>query len=154
MTAERYVATEALRQAICGREAEVLRALGIEWKKGAHHISCPYPDHADQNPSWRWDERKARAFCTCITQRGGHSILDIVKRMEGIEFDAAKLRVAEILGRSDLIHTKGQRMDAASLLQPPPRSARRRPREPLPRVSAGRATRCRTDAHHRRGRVA
>ena len=120
MTAERYVATEALRQAICGREAEVLRALGIEWKKGAHHISCPYPDHADQNPSWRWDERKARAFCTCITQRGGHAILDIVKRMEGIEFDAAKLRVAEILGRSDLIHTKGQRMDAASLLQPPP----------------------------------
>ena len=103
-----------------GREAEVLRALGIEWKKGAQHISCPYPDHADQNPSWRWDERKARAFCTCITQRGGHAILEIVKRMEGIEFDAAKLRVAEILGRSDLIETKGQRMDAASLLQPPP----------------------------------
>jgi hypothetical protein len=67
MSAERYIATEALRQAICGREAEVLRALGIEWKKGVHHISCPYPDHADQNPSWRWDERKARAFCTCIT---------------------------------------------------------------------------------------
>jgi Domain of unknown function (DUF927)/Toprim domain len=120
MTSERYVATEALRRAICGREAEVLRALGIEWKKGAHHISCPYPDHADQNPSWRWDGRKARAFCTCITQRGGHSILEIVKRVEGIDFEAAKLRVAEILGRSDLIETRGQRMDAASLLQPPP----------------------------------
>ena len=97
----------------------MLRALGIPWKKGARHISCPYPDHADQNPSWRWDERKAKAFCTCITQRGGHSILDIVKRMEGIDFDVAKLRVAEILGRTDLIETKGQRMDAASLLQPP-----------------------------------
>ena len=120
MIAERYVPTEALRQAICGREAYVLSALGIEWKKGARHTSCPYPDHADQNPSWRWDERKARAFCTCITQRGGHSILDIVKRMEGIEFDAAKLRIAEILGRTDLIETKGQRMDAVSLLQPPP----------------------------------
>ena len=41
-------------------------------------------------------------------------------RVEGIDFEAAKLRVAEILGRHDLIETKGgQRMDAASLLQPP-----------------------------------
>ena len=89
-------------------------------KNGAHHISCPYPDHADQNPSLRWDARKARAFCTCITQRGGHSILEIVKRVKGLDFEAAKLRVAEILGRGDLIETKGgQRMDAASLLQPP-----------------------------------
>ena len=41
-------------------------------------------------------------------------------RVEGIDFEAAKLRVAEILGRRDLIETKGgQRMDAASLLQPP-----------------------------------
>ena len=78
MTAERYVATEALRQAMCGREADVLRALGVEWNKGAHHISCPYPDHSDENPSWRWDAHKARAFCTCITQRGGHAILEVV----------------------------------------------------------------------------
>jgi hypothetical protein len=119
MTAERYVSTQAIREAVKGRETDVLEGLGIPWQGGAHHISCPYPDHADQNPSWRWDERKARAFCTCITQRGGHAILEIVKRMEGMEFDAAKLRVAEILGRSDLIETRGQRMDAASLLQPP-----------------------------------
>ena len=120
MTSACYVPTHAIREAVRGQETNVLRALGIQWEDGARHISCPYPDHMDRNPSWRWDARKAKAFCTCITQRGGHPILEIVKRVEGIEFDAAKLRVAEILGRRDLIETRGgQRMDAASLLQPP-----------------------------------
>ncbi len=123
----------AIREAVRGRETEVLRALGIPWEDGARHISCPYPDHADQNPSWRWDERKAKAFCTCI-ERGGHSIFEIVMRIESIDFEAAKLRVAEILGRHDLIKTKGgQRMDAASLLQPPADQRDDAPREPLPR---------------------
>jgi Toprim domain len=117
---EFYVRSAALKLAIRGQETAVLRALGITWEDGARHVSCPYPDHADEHPSWRWDARQARAFCTCIMQRGGHSILEIVKRVEGIEFDAAKLRVAEILGRRDLIETKGgQRMDAACLQQPP-----------------------------------
>ena len=120
MTSDRYVSTQAIHEAARSQEMDVLRALGIAWEDGARHISCPYPDHLDQNPSWRWDARKAKAFCTCITQRGGHSILEIVKRVKGIDFEAAKLRTAEILGRRDLIETKGgQRMDAASLLRPP-----------------------------------
>jgi hypothetical protein len=117
---KRYVPTQAIREVVRGRETEVLRALGIPWESSVRHISCPYPDHADENPSWRWDQPKARAFCTCITRRGGHSVFEVVKRVERIDFEAAKLRVAEILGRRDLIETKGgQRMDAASLLQPP-----------------------------------
>jgi hypothetical protein len=122
MTPERYVPTAPLQQAVRGRETEVLEALRIPWQGGSRHITCPYRDHSDENPSWRWDGRKARAFCTCIEQRGGHSILNIVMRVERIEFEAAKLRVAEILGREDLIRTKGERrqtMDAASLLQAP-----------------------------------
>jgi hypothetical protein len=120
MTSGSYVSTQAIHQAVRSHETDVLRALGIRWQDGAPHICCPYPDHSDENPSWRWDARKARAFCTCIMQRGGHSILEIVKRVERIEFEAAKLRVAEILGRTDLIESKGgQRMDAASLLQLP-----------------------------------
>jgi hypothetical protein len=120
MTSDRYVPTQAIQQAVRGQEMDVLRALGIPWEDGGRHISCPYPDHLDQNPSWRWDGHRATAFCTCITQRGGHSILEIVKRVKGIDYEAAKLRVAEILGRGDLIETKGgQRMVAASLLQPP-----------------------------------
>jgi hypothetical protein len=89
---------------------------------GAPHISCPYAEHADENPSWRWDERRARAHCSCIER--GHSIFDVLMQVEAIDFEAAKLRVAEILRRHDLIRTgDGQRhqaMDAASLLRPPP----------------------------------
>ena len=41
-------------------------------------------------------------------------------RVEGVDFEAAKLRVAEILGRGDLIKGEGGHgMDAASLLRPP-----------------------------------
>ena len=81
MTSDRYVPTQAIRQAVRGHETEVLRALGIAWQGGARHIACPYPDHADENPSWRWDERKARAYCTCIER--AHSIFDVVMRMRG-----------------------------------------------------------------------
>jgi hypothetical protein len=118
MTPERYVPTTALQHAVRGRETEVLEALSIRWPDGAPHIRCPYGAHSDHHPSWRWDGRKAKAFCTCIERP--HSIFDVVMRIEGLEFEATKLRVAEILGRRDLIETKGgQRMDAASLLQPP-----------------------------------
>ena len=117
--ADRYVTTRALQQAIRRRETEVLKALRIPWQDGAPHIHCPYPAHDDQKPSWRWDEHNDRAHCTCI---GRHSILDVVIHAEGLEFEAAKLRVAEILKLDDLIRTPGrgcQAMDPESLLRPP-----------------------------------
>ena len=49
--------------------------------------------------------RKARAFCTC----GSHSILDVLMKVEGIGFDQAKIRAAELLKRSDLIKKRGAR---------------------------------------------
>jgi phage/plasmid primase-like uncharacterized protein len=121
MTSDRYVPTKEIQEAVKGREREVLEALRIPWDGGSGHIKCPYPDHADANPSWRWDDRKRKAHCTC-TERS-QSIFDVVMRCENIDFDAAKLRVAEILGRQDLVKLRDgerrQRMDAASLLQPP-----------------------------------
>ena len=121
MTSDRYVSKQAIREAVKGRETEVLEALGIAWAGGAPHISCPYPDHSDEDPSWRWHERRAKAYCTCI--EGSQSIFDVVMRVEGVEFDPAKLRVAEVLGRQDLIKARDgerhQAMDAASLLRPP-----------------------------------
>ncbi|HZA66862.1 MAG TPA: toprim domain-containing protein [Geminicoccaceae bacterium] len=121
MTSDRYVSTRAIRDAVKGRELEVLEAVGVFWDDGADHITCPYPDHTDSNPSWRWNPKRQRAHCTCIER--SHSIFDVVMRRENIDFEAAKLRVAEILGRQDLIKIKdGQRhqaMDAASLLRPP-----------------------------------
>jgi hypothetical protein len=124
MTGSRYVPTAAIRDAVKGREAEVLHALEIDWRCGNPHIRCPYPTHDDSNPSWRWDKKKARAFCSCVT--GSHSIFDIVMAREGGDFASAKIRVAELLGRSDLIREQRagsggryQGSDAESLLNAP-----------------------------------
>ncbi len=43
-----YVPTAAIRDAVKGRD-------------GRPHISCPYPAHQDDDPSWRWDERREAA---------------------------------------------------------------------------------------------
>ena len=64
-----------------GGETTVLAALGIAWRDGPPHICCPYADHRDDHPSWRWDQPKARAYCTCI-ERGGHSVFDVVMGVE------------------------------------------------------------------------
>ena len=63
--AGRYVPLAAIRQAVAGRQGEVLDRLGIDWRGGGH-IRCPYPDHDDKHPSWRWDERARKAYCTCM----------------------------------------------------------------------------------------
>jgi hypothetical protein len=116
--ADRFVGTGAIRAALKGRETVVLDALGILWGQGKPHITCPHLDHTDNNPSWRWDERKARAICTC----GSHSILAVLQKVKGIDFEAAKLRAASILDRQDLIQVrtreKYQSHDPNSLLNP------------------------------------
>jgi hypothetical protein len=126
--AVRYVKTAEIRAAVKCRETLVLERLGILWQKGKPHINCPYPDHGGAD-DWRWDPRKCRAFCTCIGKRPGekrsHSIFDIVALIEDVDYDTAKIRVAEIIGRSDLIKTKSggkghQTTDATSLLTPSP----------------------------------
>src|SRR5262249_40665994 len=99
----RFVPTNAIKQAVAGREEEVLDALGVDWRRGRPHIHCPYRGHPDRNPSWRWDARARKAFCSCNT---ADSIFDVVMKVEGIAFEAAKIRVAELLKHDDLIKTK------------------------------------------------
>ena len=117
------VGTRAIQSAVRGREEAVLDALGINWRDGKPHIQCPFPDHDDGSPSWRFVQSKARAYCSCI--EGSASVFDIVMKMRGCDFEAAKLFVAETIGRQDLIkeqRPKEQRFvssDAASLLNPP-----------------------------------
>ncbi|HEY0835621.1 MAG TPA: AAA family ATPase [Azospirillum sp.] len=130
MTPIHYVQTAAIKAAVEGREQDVFNAVGIDWHGGRGHITCPYPDHGGKN-DWRWDAKKACAYCTCIGKRPGdgkaHSIFDVVSTMENCDFETAKVRVAEIIGRSDLIQTEGranserqfQATDAAGLLNPP-----------------------------------
>ena len=119
----RQVLTRAIQAAVKGREPDVLRGLDIAWQDGKPHIRCPYPPHADENPSWRWDEQKARAFCTCITK--SHSIFDVVMAIKGIDFEAAKVIVAQLLGRDDLVRhrheaeTGYEAADAERLLNAP-----------------------------------
>ena len=118
MTA-RDVPTRKIQAVVRGREPDILRSLGIDWQSGKPHIRCPYPGHPDENPSWRWDGKKARAFCTC---RKSHSIFDVVSALKGVDFEAAKVLVAGALGREDLIHQSNgdqpryQAADAESLL--------------------------------------
>ena len=122
--AGRYVPTRAIQSAVKGREYEVLDALGIDWCKGRPHVCCPYPDHDDTDPSWRWNAKKARAYCTCID--GSDSIFDVVMKMRGGDFEAAKLFVAETIDRPDLIREpdgpsrRFTATDPVSLLAPPP----------------------------------
>jgi hypothetical protein len=127
MTDGRYVPTRAIQTAVKGREQEVLAKLEIDWASGNPHICCPYPSHVDKNPSWRWDPEKAQAFCTCIEK--SHSIFDVVKAREGLDFEGAKIRVAQLLGLDDLIRRRGgdsqggyQASDADSLLNVPAES--------------------------------
>src|SRR4051794_12603693 len=104
----RYVKNAYLFEAMKGRELEVLRAIGINWDASRTHIRCPYPDHQDENPSWRFDGRLT--YCTCIGTRPGdkkaHNIVRVVEVYGRCGNDAAKIRIAEILGLSDLIKTK------------------------------------------------
>jgi hypothetical protein len=97
-TKARYVPTPVARQAVQGRESEVIRALGVPWH-GRDHIHCPYPNHPDKDPSWRLMDN-GNAVCTCTPS---HSVFDVAMHLEGLDFEAAKIRVVEAIGRSDLI---------------------------------------------------
>lgn len=98
--AERYVSTDAARQAVSGHETAIVQALGIPWEAGRRsHIDCPYPAHGGAR-KWRLTE-KGRAICTC-TGRKSDSVFDIACKVEALDFEAAKIRCVEILGRSDL----------------------------------------------------
>ncbi|RYC31393.1 DUF927 domain-containing protein [Lichenibacterium minor] len=128
--AETYVVTRDIKAAVQGRETDVLDALNIDWRRctKSSHIACPYPDHQSNGDNWRWDARKAKAFCSCLSDGHADSILDVVMKCDGVDIEGAKIRAAEAIGRSDLIKTKGggkggQRMDATSLLNPPAGSA-------------------------------
>jgi Protein of unknown function (DUF3987) len=96
---DRYVPTPVARQAVEGRETEILDSLPIVWRNGKLHVQCPFADHPDRHPSWRWDEREQRYHCTC----GSGDIFDVIGQLEGADFDRSKVRAAEILHRDDII---------------------------------------------------
>ncbi|MGU3663944.1 DUF927 domain-containing protein [Methylobacterium sp. A49B] len=118
----RYVETKAARQAVAGREAEIVEALGVAWTPGRRgHIDCPYPDHGGKD-DWRLTER-GRAICTCTGSKSD-DVFAIAGKIERLNFTDAKIRCVEIVGRADLIRErlKGdafQATDPDSLMQAP-----------------------------------
>jgi Toprim domain-containing protein len=118
-TATQFVLTKSIKSAASGRERDILRELGIQWDGRSKHIRCPYADHDDEHASWRWNDAKGRAHCTCTASA---SIIDVVCKTKGIDFEKAKIWIAETIGRPDLIiranGEKYQRTDAVSLLVP------------------------------------
>lgn len=66
------------RTEFAGRETDILQALGIAWSS-KRKIRCPFPDHEDRDPSWRWDEGARKYFCSC----SNGDIFDVVARMKG-----------------------------------------------------------------------
>lgn len=121
MSGAPFIATVTARQAVAGRETEILDKLGIPWRSGRPHIDCPYPEHGGRN-DWRWDEREGRAYCTCVAS---HSIFDVLMKIEGIDFEAAKLRALELVGRTDILQAadgasrRFQKTNAGSLMNVP-----------------------------------
>jgi hypothetical protein len=85
------------RDHLVGREVELLARLGIDWpQRGQRHIRCPFPDHEDRHPSWRWDAERRAWFCTC--GRGGGDLILAVMRMKGCDFKEAVRWVEAELG--------------------------------------------------------
>jgi hypothetical protein len=109
-----WVRTADIKAAVQGHEMTVLGALRIAYgvTLNGRHIRCPYPTHDDRNPSWRWNERDAKAHCTCDPS---HDIFDVVQKMEGCDFEEAKLYIARAISRHDLIrHTPEPRSEPRS----------------------------------------
>jgi Toprim domain len=82
-----------------GRESVVIAGFGVALPRRGKHRLCPFPHHPDRHPSFRWDENKARYFCSC----GSGSLIDLVINV-GAAHDplSAAQRIRDILGLEPL----------------------------------------------------
>ena len=85
-----------------GHEARIFAAMGIAWPPPAkqHHIECPFVDHRDTHPSWRWDAHHRRFMCICKDPKTGKQhgdIADIVRRCQPDGVDGSIASVAKWL---------------------------------------------------------
>ena len=90
---------------VAGRQLQILRSLGIEWNpQRSRHVRCPYPDHTDANPSWRWDHDRGMAHCTC-----GHTdIFGVVMRVKNLGTGREAWQAAADYCRAALGETPGR----------------------------------------------
>ena len=114
-----YVDTQEIKDRVAGQEDGVLASLGVDWRSGRPHINCPYPAHNDRHPSWRWDERERRAFCTCIPGEAD-DIWRIIQKVQGCDFVGAKLFAARAISPWSIRKKGEQSGDRVSPPPPPP----------------------------------
>ena len=88
-------AADEWRDRLVGHEHALLARLGVDWpQQGRRHIRCPFPNHEDRHPSWRWDSERAAWFCTC----GGGDVISAVMRIRACEFKDALRWVEQEMG--------------------------------------------------------
>src|SRR3954463_2392701 len=104
-----------IHQRLAGRERELFEVLRTGLPKDGSHARCPFPDHTDEHPSWRWDQKKRRWFCSC-TPKGG-TVIEAIMRLLGLDFAGAAAFALKTL------HLDGEA---------PKREPRRRARESEP----------------------
>lgn len=63
----------------------ILDRLGITGYRGNRHIRCPFPNHEDSSPSWRWKKEDGRFYCSC----GSGTMIDVIMTMTGCDFGQA-----------------------------------------------------------------
>ena len=95
-----------------------LRSAG---ETAAHISAARSPTITTENRRGDGTKPPAKAHCTCSPK--GLGIFDVVMRHDGCDFEAAKLRVAELLGRCDLIREEATQTAAGSGRGEPAESA-------------------------------
>jgi phage/plasmid primase-like uncharacterized protein len=79
-----------IKDSIAGREEQILDSLGVNWES-RRAIRCPFPDHEDKSPSWRWNSTKGKYYCSC----GHGDVFDVVARILGTSIKGAAQWVME-----------------------------------------------------------
>ncbi len=90
--------TERLRIVEESHADKILAAIGAKPQTGKKHQRCPFPDHEDKNPSFRYDADANRIFCTCLPETGV-SLTDALMKVRGLaDFNAAVREIEAITG--------------------------------------------------------
>lgn len=85
---------ENVKAAGYGRFEHVYSYYGVSMARHGGHILCPFPSHADRNPSFRIDPATGRYYCSCSSG----DVFDFVERMVGCDTSTAIKEVAGVLG--------------------------------------------------------
>ncbi len=97
--------TERLRNVEESHADKILAAIGAKPQIGKRHQRCPFSDHEDRNPSFRYDPDAGLVYCTCLEEQGC-SLTDAISRARGLDFQTAVRQIEAITGET--IFEEGQ----------------------------------------------